>query len=205
MSGDTTPRFTRKGLATRARIVDVAARLMFERGIANTSIDDVRTMASVGGSQIAHYFRDKRDLTREVIAIRRAHVQAFHAQPKLAQLNTFEALQAWADACIADIDTVYLVGGCVYGSLAGELIDADEEVHEDLSRGYDEWIQLLRDGLTMMRQRGDLRPEADPHHLAVALVAAHQGGAMVTHATGDPAPLRAALNAAVDYVRSFRG
>lgn len=86
----------------------------------------------------------------------------------------------------------------------GELIDADEEVHEDLSRGYDEWIQLLRDGLTMMRQRGDLRPEADPQHLAVALVAAHQGGAMVTHATGDPAPLRAALNAAVDYVRSFR-
>ena len=32
-------RFTRKGLATRARIVDVAARLMFERGVANTSID----------------------------------------------------------------------------------------------------------------------------------------------------------------------
>jgi hypothetical protein len=36
-----------------------------------------------------------------------------------------------------------------------------------------------------------------------SLVAAHQGGAMVTYATGSPEPLRAAVNAAVDYVRSF--
>ena len=44
-------RFTRKGLATRARIIDVAARLMFERGVANTSIEQVRRSAGVGGSR----------------------------------------------------------------------------------------------------------------------------------------------------------
>src|ERR1700733_5682418 len=49
----------------------------------------------------------------------------------------------------------------------------------------------------------DLRPEADPRHLAASLVVAHQGGAMLTHATDDAEPLRVAVNAAVDYVRSF--
>jgi AcrR family transcriptional regulator len=176
---------------------------MFERGVANTSIDEVRNTAGVGGSQISHYFRDKRDLIRQVIATRRGDVVAFHTQPRLGALDSLEALQAWADACIADIDTVYRQGGCVYGSLAGELIDGDDEVHDDLSAGYDEWLDLFRDGLTKMRRRGDLRPDADPRHLAASLVAAHQGGAMITHATGDPEPLRAALNAAVDYVRSF--
>jgi TetR/AcrR family transcriptional regulator, transcriptional repressor for nem operon len=203
VSDDSTTRFTRKGLATRARIVSVAARLMFERGVANTSIDEVRTTAGVGGSQISHYFRDKRDLIRQVIATRRGDVVAFHTQPRLGALDSLDALQAWADACVADIDAVYRQGGCVYGSLAGELIDGDDEVHEDLSAGYDEWLELFRDGLTAMRRRGELRPDADPRHLAVSLVAAHQGGAMITHATGDPAPLRAAVNAAVDYVRSF--
>ncbi len=203
MPEDTTSRFTRKGLATRARIVDVAARLMFERGVANTSIDQVRRTAGVGGSQISHYFRDKRDLTRHVVAARRNDVQAFHTQPQLDALDSFDALQAWADACVADIDAVYRVGGCVYGSLAGELIDADDEIHDDLSAGYDQWIELFQAGLTAMRCRGDLRPDADPRHLAVSLVTAHQGGAMVTHATCDAEPLRAALNAAVDYVRSF--
>lgn len=203
MSDDSTSRFTRKGLATRARIVNVAARLMFERGVANTSIDDVRTTAGVGGSQIAHYFRDKRDLIRRVIDTRRNDVVVFHTRPRLGALDSLEALQAWANACDADIDTVYRRGGCVYGSLAGELIDGDDEMHDDLSGGYDEWLELFRDGLIAMRRRGDLRPDADPRHLAASLVAAHQGGAMITFATDDPEPLRAALNAAVDYVRSF--
>jgi len=203
VSEHTTSQFTRKGLATRARIVDVAARLMFERGIANTSIDQVRHAAGVGGSQISHYFRDKRDLTRHVVAARRGDVVAFHTQPRLDALDSLDALQAWADACVSDIAAVYRVGGCVYGSLAGELIDADDEIHDDLSAGYDRWIELFQAGLTAMRRRGDLRPDADPRHLAVSLVIAHQGGAMLTHATNDPQPLRVAVNAAVDYVRSF--
>ena len=203
MSEDTASRFTRKGLATRARIVNVAARLMFECGIANTSIDQVRRTAGVGGSQISHYFRDKRDLTRHVVAARRGDVVAFHTQPRLDALDSLDALQAWADACVSDIAAVYRVGGCVYGSLAGELIDADDEIHDDLSAGYDRWIELFQAGLTAMRRRGDLRPDADPRHLAVSLVIAHQGGAMLTHATNDPQPLRVAVNAAVDYVRSF--
>lgn len=195
--------FTRKGLATRARIVAVAARLMFERGVANTSIEQVRRAGGVGGSQIAHYFRDKRELTRHVVAARRDDVRDFHREPRFGALDSLGALQAWADACVADIDAVYLVGGCVYGSLAGELIDADDEIHADLSAGYDQWIGLFEAGLTAMRARGDLLPEADPRHLAVSLVVAHQGGAMLTHACADREPLRVAVNAAVEYVRSF--
>jgi AcrR family transcriptional regulator len=203
VSQQTTSRFTRKGLATRARVIDVAARLMFERGIANTSIDQVRRTAGVGGSQISHYFRDKRDLTRHVVAARRNDVEAFHTQPRFDGLGSLDALQAWADACVSDIDAVYRVGGCVYGSLAGELIEADDQMHDELSAGYDQWIELFHAGLTAMRRRGDLRPDADPRHLAVSLVVAHQGGAMLTYATSDPQPLRVAVNAAVEYVRSF--
>lgn len=203
MTEQPSSRFTRKGLATRARIIEVAARLMFERGVANTSIDQVRRAAEVGGSQISHYFHDKRELTRHVVDARRNDVRDFHTQQKLAALDSIDTLQAWADACVADIDAVYRVGGCVYGSLAGELIEADDEVHRDLAAGYDQWIRLFRAGLEAMRDRGDLRSDADPRHLAVSLVAAHQGGALLTHATGDPEPLQAAVNAAVDYVRSF--
>jgi TetR/AcrR family transcriptional regulator, transcriptional repressor for nem operon len=203
VSGDATSRFTRKGRATRARIVGVAARLMFERGVAGTSIEEVRNTAAVSGSQISHYFHDKRDLTREVIAARRNDVREFHTQPRLGTLDSLEALQAWADANVADVNAVYRRGGCVYGSLAGELIEADAEIHGDIATGYDQWLELFRAGLTAMRRRGELRPDADPRHLAVSLVVAHQGGALMTYATDDPEPLRTALNAAVEYVRSF--
>jgi AcrR family transcriptional regulator len=200
---DMSLRLTRKGIATRARVVTAAAQLMFERGAGNTSVEEVRTAAGVSGSQIAHYFLDKRDLTRQVIASRRSDVVAFHTQSSLGALDTLEDLRAWADACIADIDRVYRRGGCVYGSLAGELIDSDDEVRDDLAVGYDQWLGLFEAGLAAMRRRGDLRPEADPRHLAASLVVAHQGGAMLTHVTGAAEPLRAAVIAAVDYVGSF--
>jgi AcrR family transcriptional regulator len=195
--------FTRKGLATRARIVDTAAQLMFRQGVTGTSIDEVRSAGSISGSQIAHYFHDKRDLTRQVIAARRNDVMAFHTQQQLGRLDTFEALQAWADAGAADAEAVYRKGGCVFGSLAGELLDADDDVRDDLAVGYDQWLELFRAGLTAMRDRADLTPDADPRHLAVALVVAHQGGAMLTYATDSSEPFRAAVNAAVAYVRSF--
>lgn len=203
VSDSESTRFSHRGAATRARIVDVAADLMFEHSVAGTSIDHVRRAASVSGSQIAHYFRDKRDLTREVIAARCNDILAFHTQPQLGALDSLGALKAWADTCVADTEPVYRRGGCVYGSLAGEMLEADDEVLDDLAVGYDRWLALFRNGLTTMRGRGDLRPDADPRHLAVALVAAHQGGALLTYATGSAEPLRAAVNAAVDYVGSF--
>src|SRR6201996_4007928 len=174
---------------------------MFERGVGGTSIDEVRGAAAVSGSQISHYFDGKRDLTRNVIGARRDDVREFHTQ--LGGLDSFTALDAWVEATLAELDPVYRVGGCVYGSLAGELVEADAEIHGDLADGYDQWIELVQRGLTEMRRRGDLRPDADPRHLAASLVIAHQGGAMVTHATGEAEPLRVAVNAAVDYVRSF--
>jgi AcrR family transcriptional regulator len=198
------PRFTRKGLATRARIVARAADLVFECGVNGTSLEDVRTAVNVSGSQLSHYFEDKRDLTRHVIAVRINDVVDFHSSPQLGHLDSLEDLRAWADACIANTQAVYLRGGCVYGSLAGELLESDEGILDDLATGYDRWLKLFRDGLTTMRRRGDLTEDADPRHLAVALVAAHQGGAMLAHATGTGEPLAALVNAAVAYVASFR-
>ena len=125
MPDDTAARLTRKGRATRARIVDAAAKLMFQRGVAGTSIDEVRNVADVSGSQISHYFDDKRDLTRQVIAARCTDVQEFHTQPQFGGFDSLQSLQTWADANIADIDAVYRQGGCIYGSLAGELTEAD--------------------------------------------------------------------------------
>ena len=195
--------FTSKGLETRARIVDATADLMFQRGATGTSVEDVRVAAGVSGSQISHYFQGKRDLTRAVIASRRGQVRGFHTDPRFGSFDSIGGLQTWADACIDDIDTVYRLGGCVYGSLAGELIESDEQIRADLAAGYDGWIGLFATGLAAMQGRGELSAEASPRHLAVALVIAHQGGAMLTHLTDDPEPLRANVNAAVDYVRVF--
>ena len=61
------PKLTPKGARTRARIVEEAAALIHERGVAGTTLEDVKVAAEVSGSQMYHYFPDKNELVQAVI------------------------------------------------------------------------------------------------------------------------------------------
>ncbi len=196
-------RLTRKGLATRTRIIEGAAELVLQRGVNGTSLDDVRTAVGVSGSQMSHYFFDKQDLVRQIISARTEFVVGFHTQPQLGRLDTLASLRTWAELCWAQSGPSYLRNGCVYGSLTGELLEADDVVLDDLAAGYDRWIGLFRDGLHAMIERHELRDDADARHLAAALVVAHQGGTMLTHIAGSQEPFKQAVEAALEYVTSF--
>jgi TetR/AcrR family transcriptional regulator, transcriptional repressor for nem operon len=54
-----------------------------------------------------------------------------------------------------------------------------------------------------MRARGDLIPAADPDSLVPALLAAMQGGMLLTQALRDIAPLPASLDGALTYIGTF--
>ena len=63
-------RLTPKGEAVRQKIIEAAAVLIYERGVAGTSNELVRSAAGISGSQLSHYFPDKESLVRAVIAWR---------------------------------------------------------------------------------------------------------------------------------------
>jgi len=204
MDGEEDPgRLTPKGRATRERIIEAAADLMFRQGVAGTSIDDVRKATGVSGSQMTHYFRDKRSLVRAVIAWQADTVIGLHRQPALGRLDTFGALDRWAELNIARQREQHCQGGCRFGSLAGELAETDAETRAGLAAGFTRWEALFRDGLQAMRDRGDLRPDADPDQLAAGLLASLQGGTLLTQTTREISHLEAALKTALDHIRSY--
>lgn len=194
---------TPRGRATHARIVGAAAELIYCQGLHNTSVGAVRQAATVSGSQMTHYFPDRRALVRGVIGTRRDELVDFHTGGRLSRLDSFQALQDWADLNVQKQIDMDCVGGCTFGSLVGELSPPDGDIRTDLVAVYEEWIALFRSALALMRKRGELRADADPLHLARVLVAAHQGGSLLTQTTRSVNPLRDSLNAAVHYVASF--
>jgi TetR/AcrR family transcriptional regulator, transcriptional repressor for nem operon len=197
-----TQRLTAKGIATRGRIVEAAAELIYRHGVTGTSIDDVRRAAGVSGSQMSHYFPDKRGLVRAVIARQSDAVAEFQRLPGIGRLDSFAALQTWAEMEVAEQRRCDC-GGCRLGSLAGELAEPDDEVRADLAAGFGRREELLRRGLVEMRDRGDLGPEADPEELATAILGALQGGLLLTQTMGTTAPLQSSLGAMLAHVRSF--
>ncbi|MGW2053762.1 TetR/AcrR family transcriptional regulator [Streptomyces sp. NPDC001840] len=196
------PRLTRKGVATRGRIVTAAAELMFERGVAGTSLEDVQKAAGVSPSQVYHYFGDKRALVRAVIAVTTDAVLDAQ-EPLLSRLDSLEALRAWRDFMVTQQAERNCAGGCPIGSLGSELAGTDPVAREEVAAGFARWGQSIHDGLRAMYERGELRRDADPGQLALAILAALQGGLLLTRVRRDTVALEAGLDAMLDHIAAL--
>jgi TetR/AcrR family transcriptional regulator, transcriptional repressor for nem operon len=189
---------TARGAATRSRIVEAAADLIYAHGVERTSLDDVMAATGVSKSQLYHYFADKDALVLEVIALQAERVLAAQ-QPHLGALDSLRALRAWGQAIIRLNELVHM-GGCPLGSLASELANTSESARKRLADSFSMWRERIEEGLLKMRQRGELAASADPHDLALALLSAVEGGLLLAKTTHSSRPLEIALDMAIDHV-----
>ncbi|MFD9888240.1 TetR/AcrR family transcriptional regulator [Amycolatopsis sp. NPDC059027] len=190
---------TPRGRRTRDAIVDAAAELMYVHGVAATSVDKVLAASGAGKSQMYHYFKDKNQLVEAVIDRFLRIILA--NQPTITALDGWAAFDRWTE----EILDVHRRAGhpvaCPLGNLAGELGD-DPRVSALLDNAYKEWESHLERGLTSLRDKGELRADADPARLAQATMACVQGGLLLAHIRQDITPLEDALKIAVTHLRS---
>jgi TetR/AcrR family transcriptional repressor of nem operon len=189
---------TARGAATRSRIVEAAADLIYAHGVERTSLDDVMAASGVSKSQLYHYFADKDALVLEVIA--RQTERVLDAQrPHLDALDSLPALKAWRDAFVR-LNKAVQCGGCPLGSLASELANDSEPARKRLADSFSLWRERIENGLARMQERGELSGSANPHDLALALLSAVEGGLLLAKTTHSSRPLEIALDMAIDHV-----
>jgi TetR/AcrR family transcriptional regulator, transcriptional repressor for nem operon len=185
------PRLTPKGERARARIVEEAAALIHERGVAGTTLDDVKAAAEVSGSQMYHYFPDKNDLVQAVIDYQAD--AAVNAQ-RHADLSSVEGVQAWRDMVIYAAERVQAKGGCPLGSLGGQLAESDPEARSLMAAGFERWTTEISEGLRSLQAAGQLPPSLDPDDLAVTLLATLQGGLLLAQVQRSTRPFETAVD-----------
>ncbi len=166
------PRLTPKGARTRARIVEEAAALIHERGVAGTTLEDVKVAAEVSGSQMYHYFPDKNELVQAVIDYQ-ADTIVSHQRHALSSAN---GVEAWRNMVITAAKLTKAKGGCPLGSLGGQLAESDPEARALIAAGFDQWAAAIGDALRSLHADGKLPSDIDPDDLATSLLATLQGG-----------------------------
>lgn len=193
---------TGKGRARREQILRHTARLIAERGVAATSLDDVIAAAGVSKSQLYHYFFDRDDLIEAAVAYR---CDEFMGQltEQIAAVDSLAALCRWLDLSVQTFAAGGCVGGCPMGSLAGELAEHNAGARARLAAAFDTWERALAAAFERMRDRGELDASASPQRLATALLAALEGGLLLSQLRRDVSSLRIALDAAMAQVRVF--
>ena len=191
---------TGRGRASRERIVERAADLFAERGIAGTSVDEVLAAAKAGKGQFYHYFRNRDELAAAAVGYRCAQV-VDGLTDALGDVSSLAGLEQALAGFIAGFEQAGLPG-CPIGTLATEVAGRNEAARMQAAAGFDAWERLLADALERMRQRGELRADAAPAVLATGLLASIEGGMVLSQARKDVASLRIAVDAGLAQVRT---
>lgn len=193
---------TARGAATRDRIVHAAADLMYIKGVHATTLDDVRAATGTSKSQLYRHFPDKDTLVHAVIALRGQQVIERETQ-RLGRLSSFSGLVRWRNALIQANALRNGAYGCVLGSMANELCDQDEQARTLLADLFKTWEGLIAAGLERMQVKGALKPDADPGQLATGLMAAVQGGYLLSNTAHDVRPMEIAIDQALEHLKSY--
>jgi TetR/AcrR family transcriptional repressor of nem operon len=189
-------------LETRARILDSAAGLFYTKGVASTSLSDIRKASGTSESQLSDHFPDKTTLIHAVIDVQSQHVLA-REEDRLGEVTTFSGLRRWRDALIQSNSLQDGSYGCALGAMSTELSDKDERSRAALALAFGSWQQLLVDALERLREQGILSPDIDAHKLGTGLLAALQGGYVLAQNAHSSRPMADALDMALDRIGSF--
>jgi TetR/AcrR family transcriptional repressor of nem operon len=190
---------TSRGAATKLRIVEAAAKLVYANGAGRMNLDEVIEASGTSKSQLYHYFADKDALVREVIDLQPRRILQTNAV-HLDCLDSFQALRAWGDVMIAASRAGGGIGGCPLGSLANELATQSEEARYLLVESFEAWSKIIETGLNRMKERGQIIPSADTEAISVAVLAAVQGGILLSKTVRTSKPLELAIDMALDHV-----
>jgi len=193
---------TSRGAATRQRILDAACDLIFQRGAMAVTLDEILAATGTSKSQLYHYFADRSDLIRAVVA-RQGERVLDQQRLALGDLDGWEALGGWRDFVVDIVEALGCHGGCPVGSLADEMAEVDEQARIEAASVFGQWQALLADTLRAMVAAGHIQPQADTDRLALATLASLQGGLLLAKTTRTTVPLEAALDAAIAHLRAF--
>jgi TetR/AcrR family transcriptional regulator, transcriptional repressor for nem operon len=192
-----------RGAATRSRIVRAAAELMYAKGVAGTTLDEILAASEAGRSQFYQHFASKGDLVQDVIAFQANEILTSQGR-RLRKLDSFRGLQQWRNAVVQGNALRHGAWGCRLGSLASELADTDDSARVALAKHFDEWEQLLTHAFERMRDKGVLCDDIDASALAQGLMAALQGGYLMAQTAQSSKRMEVALDMAIAHIRSFQ-
>lgn len=190
---------TRKGAATRDRIVEGAAVEIRERGVLHTTLDDVLARTHTSKSQLFHYFpQGKDELLLAVARFEAARVLA-DQEPHLGDLSSWEAWAAWRAVLVER----YRAQGpnCPLATVSSELGRTSPGAQAVNAELMSRWQGALAAGIGRMQAAGLIDSELDAAHAASALLAGIQGGVLLMLATGSTEHLEAALDVGIGYLR----
>jgi TetR/AcrR family transcriptional regulator, transcriptional repressor for nem operon len=173
-AGTAVPRLPGK----RERLVTAAIELLHQQGIERTTLADIAKVADVPAGNVYYYFKTKDDVIAAVIAAHAQQIEATLVSIDARHRSPKSRLKALVRELAGQSQTVARYG-CPLGSLCSEL---DKRAREPSLPA----AELLRLPMAWAEAQFRSLGRRDAHDLALDLMAAYEGSALLANTMRDP-------------------
>ena len=162
----------------RDRLIAAACELLYRQGVETTTLADIAQLAGVPVGNVYYYFKTKDEIIEAVVHSHLDTVRATLGSIESGHRTPKSRLKALVKVLSGEHDLIAEYG-CPQGSLCSELNKREaggDHFAADLIRVPLAWVA------DQFRQLG----RRDAYDLAVALMAAYQGTALLSNTLNDP-------------------
>jgi TetR/AcrR family transcriptional regulator, transcriptional repressor for nem operon len=163
----------------RERLIAAAVQLLHQRGIERTTLADIANLAEVPPGNVYYYFKTKDDVIAAVVAAHADQVSSALAAIDARFRSPRSRLKALVQELAGQSEIVARYG-CPLGSLCSELdkrLDAPDFAGAKLMLLIIDWAEA---------QFRDLGQGSQSRALAMDMLAAYEGGALLANTMRDP-------------------
>jgi AcrR family transcriptional regulator len=178
LSGAAPPSTAPAAAGKRERLVAAARQLFHEQGVEKTTLAEIAAAAEVPVGNVFYYFKTKDAIVASVIAAygdTQGAVSGMLDRRRTPQARLKALVRTWVDR-----RELFASHGCPVGTLASELGKRDDELRTEAGNvllGLIGWVQ----------EQFEAMGRRDARELAVALIAAYEGIALLANTLHDPA------------------
>jgi len=170
----------------RQQIIGSTAELIHSKGYESTTLSDIMDAAQIGKGQFYHYFSSKHELGLAVVD----YVFEGWNQRLLENIlgsqkdpeSKFNEMLEWV---VQQQQRNQAKCGCVFGNLAVEMSEHDEEFRQKLKTVFEMWIDRLTLVLVEMIKPLSQEESAEIDKLAQGIVAMLEGGILLMKSKQD--------------------
>ncbi len=183
----------------REKLLDQGVIVLMEQGYHGTGLQEILDAVQVPKGSFYNYFASKESFGAEVV---QRYIEPFLVQLQAylqnPQYDSLDAIKAYFDELIDELERQQFKGGCLLGNLMGELGDTSDICRESLQRAVAAYRDLLKTGLTRAQMEGLIRSDLSAEKMADLLVNAWQGALLRMKIEKSVAPLKDCCNSLLE-------
>lgn len=193
-----------KGTVTKQTIINRIIEHIHLNGFSETSLSDIIAITGVKKGNLYFHFKNKEELILEALKEAHRHYQEYLAAYTAKVSEPLQKIDAMLDAVYTYHKKRKFRGGCIFGNIALEMADKNIAYRGFIHDVFQQWIDWTATQLEVAVTNGQLLASTPVQELSHHIIAALEGGLLLSKVTKNPDDLNAAIRGIKELLHYYK-